>query len=445
MRRGRKNFSTVLSRINYRYFCLAILLSILNFNYTPAINPEKSLKMPQEIPAVLIMGVLITFGSLLGLLSEKVKFPRIVIYILVGVLFSPDLLGGVLHFSTERWSPVLTDIALGIIAYIIGSEINLSYLRKEEGIVTAAVLGQSLGVLIFVGLGLWVLSLMTQGIPEMSIYHALVFGAVATATAPAAILGIIEEYKAKGKLTNTLLEVTAVADAVAIIFFTLVLGMSSEGSFSGNVLEGLREVGGSIVLGGIFGVALGHIGRRLEKEELRLTVIMGFIFLVFGISSLLGFSLLLSCMTLGLVSVLFYSKKQAEWLLPLQHIEELVFLFFFTLAGIHFEIDAFLNSMPLVLLYVVLRVFGKYFGAYMGMGLFGTEKKTQRLLGLCLFPQAGAAIGLAIRATNQPGFEEVGTLLLNTILGSTILFELTTPFVTRFALRKAGDINGNET
>jgi len=223
--------------------------------------------MPEELPAVLIMGVLITLSSLLGLLSEKVNFPRIVSYILVGVLFSPDLLGGVLHFSTDGWSPVLTDIALGIIAYIIGSEINPADLKKEEGIVTATVLGQSLGVLAFMGLGLWGLSKMIGPLQEINIYHALIFGAVATATAPAATLGVIEEYKAKGKLTNTLLGVIAVDDAVGIIFFTLILGMGAEGSFSGSVLEGLKEVGGSLVLGGILGVALGHIGRRLEKKN----------------------------------------------------------------------------------------------------------------------------------------------------------------------------------
>lgn len=401
--------------------------------------------MPEELPAVLIMGVLITLGSLLGLLAAKVNFPRIVIYILVGVLFSPDLLGGVLNFSTAGWSPVLTDIALGIIAYIIGSEINLSELKKEEGIVTATVIGQSLGVLCFVGLGLWGLSLIFKSLQEISLYHAFVFGAVATATAPAATLGIIEEYKAKGKLTNTLLGVIAVDDAIGIIFFTLILGLGAEGSFSGSILEGLREVGGSLLLGASLGVALGIAGKRLEKEELRLATIVGFIFLAFGLSSILGFSLLLSCMTLGFVSVLFYPKKQAEWLLPLQHIEELVFLFFFTLAGIHFAIQAFIDSLLLVLLYVILRVLGKYTGAFTGMLLIGTEKKTRRLLGLCLFPQAGVAIGLAIRAGNQPGFEEAGSLLLNIILGSTILFELTTPFITRLALKEAGEIGGKET
>lgn len=309
---------------------------------------------------------------------------------------------------------------------------------------TATVIGQSLGVLVFIGLGLWGLSKMIDPFKEISFYHALVFGAVATATAPAATLGIIEEYKAKGKLTNTLLGVIAVDDAVGIIFFTLILGMGSEGSFSGSVLEGLKEVGGSLVLGGILGVLLGHIGKRLEKEELRLATIMGFIFLVFGISSVLGFSLLLSCMTLGFVSVMFYPRKQAEWLVPLQHIEELVFLFFFTLAGIHFEIQAFVDSLLLVLIYVVLRSFGKYTGAFTALWISNIDSQTRRLLGLCLFPQAGVAIGLAIRASSEPGFEEAGVLLLNIIIASTIIFGLTAPFFTKYALKKAGEISENK-
>jgi Kef-type K+ transport system membrane component KefB len=141
---------------------------------------------------------------------------------------------------------------------------------------------------------------------------------------------------------------------------------------------------------------------------------------------------------------LFYPKKQAEWLLPLEHIEELVFVFFFTLAGIHFKLSIFLSSFFLVLLYIVLRTSGKYVGAFAGLSIAGTDKKTRRLLGLCLFPQAGVAIGLAIRASNQPGFEEVGALLLNIILGSTILFELVAPFVARYALEKAGEIEPSE-
>ncbi|MCY2687968.1 cation:proton antiporter [Salinimicrobium sp. TH3] len=400
--------------------------------------------MSTNLPPALILGILLTLGSIAGIFAEKIKFPRVVAYILVGALFSPDLLGATFDLDTDNWSPLLTDIMLGIIAYIIGSEINLKDLKKEENTVIWAVLGQSLGVLAFVSLGLWLLPSVLNMHFTPGLYQALVFGAVATATAPAAILGIIEEYKAKGEFTNTLLGIVAVDDGIGIIFFTLILGMGGESGFGSSILEGLREVGGALLLGGSFGVGLGYIGNRFQQENLRLVTIIGFILAVFSLSQLFGFSMLLSCMSLGFISVLFYPKKQAEWLIPLEHIEELVFVFFFTLAGIHFKLNIFLSSFSLVLLYIILRTSGKYTGAFAGLSIAGTDKKTRRLLGLCLFPQAGVAIGLAIRASNQPGFEEVGALLLNIILGSTILFELVAPFVTRYALKKAGEIKPSE-
>ena len=396
--------------------------------------------MEENFSPVFILGILLTVGSLAGRLSEKVNFPRVISYILIGAIFSPEILGNSLNFTTESWSPFLTDVALGIIAYIIGSEINLKDLKREEKVIISSVLGQSLGTLLIVSSGIWLLGSFFAAANEININQALVFGAVATATAPAAILGIIEEYHAKGKLTNSLLGIIAVDDAIGVIFFTLVLGLGTESGFGSSFLEGLKEVGGALVLGSFMGMALGYFGNRLKKEELRLVTIMGFIFLVFGISRMFEFSMLLSCMSLGFISVLFYSKDQAEWLLPMEHIEELVFVFFFTLAGIHFELGVFISSVALVILYIILRVTGKYFGAYSGMWLAGAGKKERKLMGLCLFPQAGVAIGLAIRAKNQGGMEETGSLLLNVILGSTIIFEIVAPFITRYALKKAGDI-----
>lgn len=400
--------------------------------------------MPENFSPFIILGVLLSIGSVAGLLAKKVNLPRVVAYILVGAIFSPGLLGDVLHFSTESWSPLLTDTALAIIAYIIGSEIDLQNLKKEKRIILAAVLGQSLGAIIFVALGLWVLGLIFGFLKEIDFTLALILGTIATATAPAASLGIIEEYGAKGRLTKILLGVIAIDDAIGVILFTLVLGIATEGGFSSSLLEGLKEIGGSLLLGSIFGILLGYLGNRLNKEELRLVTILGFILLVLGLSELFSFSILLSCMSLGFVSIMFYPKKHAEWMLPLKHIEELVFIFFFTLAGAHFELKVMISSALLVFTYVLLRTAGKYTGSYLGMLVSGAEKAPRRLLGLCLFPQAGVAIGLAIKASDQPGMQEVGTLLLNIILGSTIVFEFTGPFFTKFALIKAGEIKEDE-
>ncbi|MGM0933311.1 MAG: cation:proton antiporter [Bacteroidota bacterium] len=400
--------------------------------------------MYENFSPIIILGVLLSVGSLAGLLAEKVNLPRVVAYILIGAIFSPSILGDILHFSTASWSPFLTNIALAIIAYIIGSEVDIQSLKKQKNTIMAAVLGQSLGAIIFVALGLWILGSAFGFLKEIDFTLALIIGTIATATAPAASLGIIEEYGAKGKMTNTLLGVIAIDDAIGVILFTLVLGTVTEGGFSSSLMEGLKEIGGALLLGSIFGVLLGYLGNRLKKEELRLVTILGFILLVLGLSELFAFSMLLSCMSLGFVSVMFYPKKHAEWILPLKHIEELVFIFFFTLAGTHFELQIMFSSALLVFTYVILRTAGKYTGSYIGMLVGGAEKQQRRLLGLCLFPQAGVAIGLAIRASDQPGMQEIAPLLLNIILGSTIIFELTAPFFTRFALKKAGEIKENE-
>lgn len=400
--------------------------------------------MHENFSPIIILGVLLSVGSLAGLLAEKVNLPRVVAYILIGVIFSPGILGDILHFSTGSWSPFLTDIALAIIAYIVGSEIDLQSLKKEKGTIMAAVLGQSLGAITFIGLGLWALNSVFGFLKEIDFTLALILGTIATATAPAASLGIIEEYGAKGRMTNILMGIIAIDDAIGVILFTLVLGTVTEGGFSSSLMEGLKEIGGALLLGSIFGVLLGYLGNRLKKEELRLVTILGFILLVLGLSELFAFSMLLSCMSLGFVSVMFYPKKHAEWILPLKHIEELVFIFFFTLAGTHFELQIMFSSALLVFTYVILRIAGKYTGSYIGMRLSGAEKQPRRLLGLCLFPQAGVAIGLAIKASDQPGMQEMAPLLLNIILGSTIIFALTAPFLTRFALRKAGEIKENE-
>lgn len=399
--------------------------------------------MPESFSPIFILGTLLMLGSLAGLLAEKVNLPRVIGYILIGAIFSPELLGETIHFSTAEWSPFLTDLALGIIAYIIGSEINLKDLRKEEGTVLAAVFGQALGVLLVVGLGLWALSTSLNFMDNISPVHALMFAAIATAAAPASTMEIIEEYRARGKMTTALLGAIAVADALGVILFTISLGIATEGGFAASFIEGIKEVAGAILLGSIAGSLLGYLGNKLRQEELRLVIILGFIFLVFGLSELFGLSMLLSCISLGLVSVLFYKKKRAEWSLPMEHIEELVFIFFFTLAGVHFDFNVFSSSAFLVIAYILLRSIGKYGGAYAGMFVASSPSKTRRLLGLGLLPQAGVAIGLAIRASNQPELEEIGSVLLNVILGSTIVFELIAPLLTRYALVKAGEIKSS--
>ncbi len=165
--------------------------------------------MPEIIPPILSPGILITFGFLLGLLAEKINLPRIVAYIFVGAVFSSDLLGGVVNLQMKEWAPNVTDVVLGIIAFLIGAEINYTELKSQKSTILWAVAGQSTGALFFVSIGLWSSGQIFNFFPELTIFEAFIFGTISTATAPAASLGIIEEYKSKGKTTNALLGVIA--------------------------------------------------------------------------------------------------------------------------------------------------------------------------------------------------------------------------------------------
>jgi len=396
--------------------------------------------MMESFSPVLILGLLFSGGFLLGLGAEKIGLPRIVGYIFIGILFSEDVLGGLLQLNISNWAPQITDIALGIIAYIVGAEINLHELKKQGRPVLYSVAGQTVGVLLLVSFGLYFSNHFFHFVDSNRLLDFFIFGTIATATAPATTIGIIDEYRAKGKLTNIILGVIAIDDALGIALFALFIGLAGDGSLAGNLMDAAGEIAGALIVGGVLGYALGMLGKRIKMEQLRLAMIIGFIFLGYGISEHFHLSSLLSCMMLGFVSKSFNSIKQADWLTPLEHIEELVFLFFFTLAGAYFELSTLIDSLTIVLIYVVLRVSGKYFGAY-GFNLMSNlDKKLQKLVGLCLFPQAGVAIGLAVKASHEPALSEISDVLLNTIIGTTLIFAIASPFSTRFALKKANEI-----
>ena len=161
-----------------------------------------------------------------------------------------------------------------------------------------------------------------------------------------------------------------------------------------------------------------------------------------GLAALLEYSDLLSSIVLGLVALLVFNRSQREWLEPMEHFRETAFLIFFTLSGTHFDPAVFTGALPLIVAYIVARVVGKYLGARSSARLAGGDRTVQRYLGLALLPQAGVAIGLALRASGSAGIEQTGVLLLNTMIGSTIIFELSAPWLTKLSLERAGEIEG---
>ncbi|MEX0741256.1 MAG: cation:proton antiporter, partial [Phycisphaeraceae bacterium] len=240
-------------------------------------------------------------------------------------------------------------------------------------------------------------------------------------------------------LTMTLLGVVALDDMLGIVLFTLAL-VAAGGAGEHQLLSAFWEIGGAIALGSAMGCLLGWFGWRVEQEDLRLPVVAGSILLAVGLANLLHLSPLLTCMLLGLVSKEFFGpRKTQQWLRPMTHIQELIFLTLFTLAGTHFEPAVFVDSLGFVATYAFARVVGKVVGAWLGTTMAKAPAVLRHRLGFALLPQAGVSIGLALVASGAPGLEEVGPLIVNTILGTTILFELVAPILTKIVLIGAGE------
>jgi Kef-type K+ transport system membrane component KefB len=393
-----------------------------------------------ELSALLFLGLLMAAGFTVGTFGERVGLPRVAMYVAVGALLSEGLLGRFYPGELGTWTDTLTTTALGVIAFLVGAEIDWGWLRKQGRPVLLGVFGQSIATVLVVTLGAWAYShFVLESVFDIA--TVMVLGAIASATAPAATIAVIEEYRARGPLTSMLLSIVAIDDALAILYFTFAMSLTAANAGFGWVWESGREILGAVATGMLLGGVLGWYGRRFRADELRLPVVLGFIFLTLGLASVARFSALLSCMVLGFVSRNLFKRAEGHWLSPMRHIQETVFLVFFTLAGVHFAFSAFVSALGFMTVYVVLRTAGKYAGAWAGTRLGGAPKSVYANVGLGLLPQAGVAVGLALSAVEAGGLSEHQSLILNTVLGSTILYELAAPFLARRALSRAGEIS----
>lgn len=269
----------------------------------------------------------------------------------------------------------------------------------------------------------------------------LVIGALASATAPAVILALIREYKAKGSLTTTLLSVVAFDDAIAIVFFSTALGIErplslNEGSSVYQMLLlPLLRILGSIAIGLILGFALIYIARLVRARSLLLLVVLGTIMLCVGLTELLDMSEILANMVIGFIVV--NKGKRAQMLNVIDDIEDVIFAMFFVLAGLHFNLDVMKTAGLLALLIIVGRFSGKYIGTITGATFARSPESVRKYLGLALMPTAGVTIGLGLLTLNA--FPAFGDLIYNGILASVIINELVAPPLVKYAIFKAGE------
>lgn len=402
-------------------------------------------------------------GLMMSRVVKLVKLPAVTGYLVAGLLIGPFVLGRIgvpgLGFRTldevEHLKP-FSEVALGFIAFAIGNEFRLSQLRVIGKKATVIAVFQALSATVLVDVSLLILHLIVPD--KISVPTAITLGAIATATAPAATLMVVNQYKAKGPLVDLLLPIVALDDAVGLIIFAVSFGIAKTFS-SGAALNAvsvlvnpLIEVVASLALGSFLGLIYTYVERFFHSRSKRLCVAITFVILAVSLSMMeftipgtgveIGFSSLLVCMMLGTIfcnicpSSEELMAKTDRWTAPL-------FVLFFVISGAELDLSVFsdVTCVLIGLVYILFRSLGKITGAGISSKFMKCEPVVQKWLGLTLLPQAGVALGMSITVA-ELGAE--GAIIRSIVLFSVLIYELVGPMLTKIALNKAGEIHPKE-
>ncbi len=415
----------------------------------------------KSMNVLLVVSLALLVGLLMTRVFRKIKLPAVTAYLIAGVLIGPFCAGamgieniGFVSMEEVGRLSAIAEVALGFIAFSIGSEFRMHDLKKIGK--QAFVIGvfQALVTTLFVDVALYIVHLMMPNV--LSLPQAITLGAIATATAPAATLMVVRQYKAKGALTKLLLPIVALDDAVGLVIFAISFGiakgMVSGGSMDviGILVNPLVEILVSLTLGAVMGWFLTQIEKLFNSNTNRLNMTIAFVALTAALSSQInalsihigpvhiGSSSLLVCMMLGTVfcNICPLSEdlmtKSDKWTSPLLAL-------FFVISGAELELSVFtdLAIVGVGLVYIIIRCLGKYFGAMWSAKATKCEPSICKYLGITLFPQAGVALGMCTIAMD---LGEPGRLIRNITLFAILIYEIFGPLMTKWALTKAGDI-----
>ena len=407
---------------------------------------------------LLSISIALCAGLLVSRFVKPLKMPAVTGYLIAGILIGPYCLGrlgvtglGFTSMSEVKALSLFNDVALGFIAFAIGNEFRLSQLKKTGRQATVIGIFQALVAALLVDVVLIALHEFVLG-DKLPLADAITLGAIATATAPAATLMVVRQYKAKGKLTDLLLPIVALDDAVGLIVFSVSFGIAKAlnlGMFdlTSILLEPILEIIASLLLGMIMGIIFSAVEKYFKSNSKRLSLSITFVILTVALSMMefhigtvkVGFSSLLVCMMLGTVfcNVCDFSEeimgKTDRWTAPL-------FILFFVLSGAELELSV-LGDAAIVgigLAYIITRSLGKYLGAFISAKAVHCEPLIQHYLGITLLPQAGVALGMSVTVAQTLGTG--GQMVRNIVLFGVLIYELVGPTLTRIALTKSGDI-----
>ena len=412
---------------------------------------------------LLSIGIAMFAGLFLTRLTKRFSLPDVTSYLVAGLLIGPLGLGalgvpglGFSSFDAVEKMGLICDVALGFIAFSIGNEFRLSSLKTIGRQATVVAIFQALSATVLVDVALLILHLFLKD--QLSVSTCLVLGAIATATAPAATVMVINQYKAKGPLTSILLPIVALDDAVGLIVFAISNGIAKGISFGGVnlvsiLVNPLVEIVASLAMGAAIGWAFSMVEKFYHSRSKRLSLAVAVVFVCAAVSKIeialpggveIGFSPLLVCMMCGtfFCNLCDFSEeimyRTDRWTAP-------VYVLFFVLSGAELDLRVF-QSLAVVgigLVYIIARSSGKIIGAGVSSRFMGCQESVCKHLGITLLPQAGVALGMSVTVAAEFGTE--GAIMRNIVLFSVLIYELVGPMLTKLALTEAGEITEGAT
>lgn len=381
---------------------------------------------------LLTIGGILLLGLIASTVARRTLLPRVTILLVLGIMLGEDALD-VVPKVFSGYFDIIADITLLMVGFLLGGKLTKATLRKSAVEVFWISISAAVLTTIIVIIGLIFL-----GVPkEISI----VLGCIASATAPAAILDVVNESKTKGKFGAMLLSIVALDDVWGLAMFglglALVESLSSVGGGPFFLWSAIYEVGGAVILGVVMGLPSAYLTGRVKKGQPILSEALGLVFVCGGLALWLDVSYLIAAMVMG--GVIANLAKHHEYPFhAIEGIEAVFMIIFFFMAGVSLDLGALENIGVIGAGYVVCRMIGKYLGAWVGGQIGGANRSTKKWMGVALLPQAGVAIGMALVASAR--FPEHRQTLLSIVISSTVLFEIIGPVFTRAAIQRAGRV-----
>ena len=402
--------------------------------------------------SILVVGVILFIGFIFGELAKLAKLPKVTGYILAGILLNPNICR-LIPPSFPEHANLITNIALAFIVFSVGGTLLYSKIKKLGKIILSITFLEAqfafiAVALIFIALGHFFIQIPGASFVTVFVPMGLLIASLAAPTDPSATLAVIHEYKARGQVSSTIMGIAAFDDILGIINYSLavvaatVLIQHASLSVNALVIKPVVLIAGSILLGLVFGIILNVTTRLIERETegMLIVLIFGLISLCFGFASLLKLDELLAVVSMGAVVVNFNYLHEKIFTMLERYTEELIFVLFFTISGMHLNFSVIAENWMLIVLFVVFRSIGKYWGVVAGGHLSQAPSKIKKYVAGGLIPQGGIVVGLALLIQQNNVFLSFSDILLNIVIGATVIHELVGPVIAKVSIVKAGEI-----